>query len=656
MPTTLQKYEMSAIFSAVGWGAFALWLCSPALAQEDPLKLLGTRATKGAAADYVPDKVCGTCHAEIYKTYQHVGMAKSFGKPGEVEVIEDFGKTFYHKPSQRYYEIHKKGDSLTFKRYNRDDEGLPINVFEQAIAWVMGSGNRARSYIYRNDWGEMFELPLGWYSEIDGWGMSPGFEAADHQGVSRQIKRECMYCHNAFPEVPENSDLFWKHDKFPEELPQGTGCQRCHGPGAAHIRTAFSGAPPEAIREKIVNPRKLEPQARDSVCFQCHMLPAVAMVGMRKFDRPIYSFRPGQLLSDYQVHVDITEEGVSKKDRFEINHHGYRFWSSDCYQKSAGELACISCHNPHVKPESKAFRAKVGGVCLGCHEGLDKTHPAEPKAVGDCVGCHMPTRRTRDVVLVTMTDHRIARGPFDHKELLAPLEKKTPTITGIEVLPFGQPPTGVEANLYRMATTLRTLSQPSVLRVYRRTLAGSRENGLVPYLQLAKSQVSLRDYNNATQTVKYLLERDKSLTMAENWLGVIQIGQGKAKQAIETLRASVEREPSPDTHYNLALAAVTLEDHKLALTHLDKAIEMRPNLSKAWLYKGRMHDHLGQQDVGRKAMIRSLEIDPGDSDAYEHLVKLLRRMGKKDEANRFLSVGLRVAREPESLSALKKAD
>ena len=656
MATTSRMTPLASRTVMVPFWMLSLILIGNVNAQEDPLKLLGTRATEGAAAGYVPDKICGTCHAEHYKTYQHVGMARSFGKPGEVEEIEDFGKTFYHEPSQRYYEIHKSGDRLTFKRYNKDDEGLPINVFEEAIAWVMGSGNRARSYIYRNDWGEMFELPLGWYSETNSWGMSPGFEAADHQGITRQIKRECMYCHNAFPEVPKGSDVFWEHDRFPEALPQGTGCQRCHGPGADHIRTAFSGAPPEVTRSKIVNPRKLPPVERDSVCFQCHMLPSVAMVGIRRFDRPIYSFRPGQKLSDYQVHVDITEEGRSKEDRFEINHHGYRFWSSKCYQKSEGELACISCHNPHVKPESKAFRTQVGGVCLGCHEGLDQAHPAAPKAVSDCVGCHMPTRRTRDVVLVTMTDHRIARGPFDHKKLVEPIKKETPIITGIEVLPFGDPPHGTEGDLYRMITTLRTLPQPHVLQAYRRTLGGSRENGLVPYLSLAKAQVELKDFNNARQTVNYLLQRDQSLQMALKWLGVIQIGQGQAKQAIETLKKSIAQEPTPDAHYNLALAAVSLKDYSLALTHLDKAIAMRPHLSKAWLYKGRVHIQLEQLDQARKAFKRSLEIDPGDVAGYEQLVKLLRRMGQKAEAKRYLSVGRRLAREPGPLKKLSASD
>ena len=312
---------------------------------KDPLSLLGWRATEGAAAGYVEDKACSTCHMELYLSYQHVGMSQSFKRPGEAKVIEEFGKEFYHEPSQRYYRIDKDGDKMSFKRYQRDNKGQEINIFETPIHWVMGSGNRARSYLYRTDWGEMYMLPLGWYSEDKVWGMSPGFEDKNHLGVLRRIQRECMFFHNALPEVPENSDVHWNVHQFPEELPQGTGCQRCHGPGAEHIRAGLTGQPHEVIRSKIVNPAKLPVEERDSVCFQCHMLPAVSMIGARRFDRKDYDYRPGQKLSKYLLHVETDEEGESREERFEINHHGYRFWQSKCFKESEGKLACISCHN-----------------------------------------------------------------------------------------------------------------------------------------------------------------------------------------------------------------------------------------------------------------------------------------------------------------------
>ena len=118
-----------------------------------------------------------------------------------------------------------------------------------------------------------------------------------------------------------------------------------------------------------------------------------------RFGRGAYSFRPGELLSDYLVNLDIREQGVDEPERFEINHHGYRFLKSACYQKSEG-FGCISCH--------------------------------------------MPTRRTKDVVHVTMTDHWIARDPFDLEAIVKPVQPEIRAISSVEVLAFGEPPVGLD--------------------------------------------------------------------------------------------------------------------------------------------------------------------------------------------------------------------
>lgn len=196
------------------------------LPNPDALTLLGVDATEGAAAGYVADEVCAACHAGIYESYQRVGMARSFASAASVDRIEDFGREFFHAPSERYYRIDEHGDELTFSRYQRTRDGQPINEIRISVDWVVGSGNRARSYLYQTGWGELYLLPLGWYAEDEAWGMSPGFEPRNHPGVNRRVSRRCMFCHNAFPEVPEGADISGMPQRFPAELPHGTGCQR----------------------------------------------------------------------------------------------------------------------------------------------------------------------------------------------------------------------------------------------------------------------------------------------------------------------------------------------------------------------------------------------------------------------------------------------
>jgi predicted CXXCH cytochrome family protein len=583
-------------------------------------------------------------------------MARSFSSPSEASEIEDFGEVFFHGPSQRYYRITKSEDGLLFSRWQLDDEGQPINRIEIPVDWVLGSGNRARSYLYQTEWGELFELPLGWYSEIDGWGMSPGFEAADHGGVLRSVPRECMFCHNAFAEVPMGSDRRGEDHRLPRELPQGIGCQRCHGPGAEHVRSALRGSDLVSTRERIVNPARLPPDRRDSVCFQCHMLPSIAMAGARRFDRPDFSFRPGELLSDYLVHVTTEEEGESIEDRFEINHHGYRLWQSECFQKSAGELACFTCHDPHTKPESAEFRARVATVCLDCHQSLHSDHGevelGKEGIRGGCVDCHMPTRRTRDVILVTMTDHRISRGPFDVEELVSPRGQDDPVITELKLLPFGEPPNGDEARLYRAVAAVRGFPSQDATRALGRLLAELPHPPSVAMIDLAKAQLKRQDYAGAEATARRLLVELPDSVPGLEALGIAQIGAGDSVGALKTLARAIQIKPSPEAHYNRGLAAIRegLEDE--ALEEIERSLELRPNNFRAWLYKGRLLESRGQLTQARAAWVRALEIEPGYTAAYISLVRLLRSHGEPAEADRFLAVGRRVAANPEELADL----
>lgn len=570
------------------------------------------------ANGYVADTACASCHAAKYESYQGVGMAQSMRRPRQEVLIEDFRNAHYfHQPSKSHFEMAWKDGKLLFRRYQLDSSGRRINELEQQVDWIVGSGHRSRVYLYRTPSGEMYQLPIAWYTQEHAWAMAPGYDRPDHDGVTRAVRRECLFCHNAYPEWKEGSDAHWSPQVFPAALPEGTGCQRCHGPGERHVETAMRGGSDAETRAAIVNPARLPPALRDSVCFQCHLLPAVSMIGVRRFERGDYSFRPGEPLGDYLLHVDVDEPGRSRADRFEINHHAYRMRQSPCYTK--GGITCISCHDPH-QPLSKDTRlAGVTSVCLGCH----KRHERKAANVreDDCAGCHMPRRRTEDVVHVVMTDHRIQRPSAG--DPLAPLAEREPDITGVQFLNASEAPAGPLAGVYRAVTVLRATPRNTAASDFLKRNLGATPSS-VPRFDLVAALLQQRQFGEAKQMLDLLGPETANDARLRNWHGMAAIGTGRTDEGLADLRAAAALAPDlPELRFNLGVVLHRTGRDAEALPELTRAVELRPNFVAAWLMRAETLAALGRDGEALGDVRRALAVEPREARAYALAARLL---------------------------------
>jgi Flp pilus assembly protein TadD len=617
------------------------------------------RVTQGAAPGYVADTVCAACHDAIAKSYREVGMSRSFSRPRRETAVEDFaGSRFTHVASHRTYEMFWRDDRLIFRRFQTDAAGAERNVLEQPVDWILGSGNHARTYLYRTPSGELFQLPVAWYAEERRLAMAPGYDRPDHEEVGRRVRRECMFCHNAYPDVAAGADARGAPQTFPEQLPEGTGCQRCHGPGGEHAALATRGAEADEVRAAIVNPAKLAPERRDDVCYQCHLQPSVAVPGTRRFGRADYSFRPGQALGDYEVPIDIDDGGIEPGDRFEINHHPYRLRSSRCAQASGSRLSCLTCHDPHRKVPAAERAAHYRSACLGCHDAGTLATRHVSTALGaaailetDCASCHMPRRRPRDVVQTVMTDHRIAVYR-DRGSLTAPREESEPRVQDVRLYGLAPAPAPGEGELYRALAAAS--AGGSGVQSAIAALAQLREK-LPPEvldtdLELAPALLRRGDLGGAERAIGRLLAARPGDPVALDWLAVLRARQGRADESVATWRELASRpSPAPETLFNLGRLLLARGRTAEARATLERATVLRPNLVPAWYRLAEACRVAGDRAGEQAALRRALAVDPGEREVYLALAAALAADGRASEADSLLRFAKTVARRPDAI-------
>jgi photosynthetic reaction center cytochrome c subunit len=261
---------------------------------------------------------------------------------------------------------------------------------EYHIDWVVGSGNHASGYLV-DIGGHLFQSPVAYYKTRQSYDLAPGYENQPEPDFTRPIREECVLCHSG--NALHVSDTLNEY-RSPVFLAseQAITCERCHGPAEKHLNDPRSG--------NIVNPAKLEPAARDSICEQCHLFGVARVPNPRK---NLSDFVPGERAED----VFTTYHDANPTGAFKVISHVEQLALSACARKSNGRLWCGTCHDPHNKPLEPV--AYYRSVCLTCHAAKFPAAAAHPAKDSDCLSCHMPRRDAKDGGHSAFTDHRIQR-------------------------------------------------------------------------------------------------------------------------------------------------------------------------------------------------------------------------------------------------------
>jgi len=492
------------------------------------------------------------CHRAEVEGYARSSMAHSLRRAGQEPdgTVNANGSkiTMRSSPEGYWQRWENAGDSADYR-----------------INYVIGSGQHASGYL-ADIGGHLFQSPVAFYTNRKSYDLAPGYEKQPDPDFTRPVSEECVLCHTGTALHVAGTLNEYRSPVFPAEA---ITCERCHGPAERHLADPRAGT--------IVNPAKLEPAARDSICEQCHLFGAARVANPGK---KLSDFVPGQRLEDtFTIYRNAVPPG-SSAGAFKVISHVEQLALSACARNSGGRLWCGTCHDPHDKPRESLqyYRAR----CLSCHAAnFPASHPAKDS---DCLSCHMPRRDAQDGGHTVFTDHRIQRRPEAPADL--------PADAGIAAWREPSP-------------DLRSRN-----------------------LGIAQIDVGLQRHSSA-----FVIEGYRALTEVQQqftndpdffkWIGAALLAGKQTPDAKVAFERALQLDPnSPLAEASLASPYMQEGDAEGAMAHLERAVALDPlylpavsTLIDLYQKQGKTAEASALSSKTRAAMSEAAATDPGTTNA-----------------------------------------
>lgn len=357
------------------------------------------------AAEPVGAKVCATCHEDNHSAWRSGRHSKMLQPATAESVLGDFTQTSLTLHGKPYQLREQNGEFFITESY------LTGTPREHRVRFTLGS-RRIQHYLTTIEKGQIVVLPPSWDVLRREWFDNRDIIRPDEDDtlLVQQWNKNCVGCHVSQQE--NNYDAATQTYRT-EWVDYGTTCERCHGPGSAHVaeRTAIGSATaarPPSNPPTIIRPTRLDATGSTTVCAQCHSLRDEIAAG----------FRAG---ANYYDHFVLKLEYTPRKEQDPVywadgrprrfSNDTIGLWQSECFIK--GGATCVTCHDPHTPNVDRhpTLAPSNNRLCTQCHQdiGLKLTAHTRHLAASTgsaCIECHMP----RQVISIKakIRDHTIS--------------------------------------------------------------------------------------------------------------------------------------------------------------------------------------------------------------------------------------------------------
>lgn len=338
---------------------------------------------KPVFAAYAGSQACAGCHKDIYSTHLETAHYNTSANSGTDNVLGSFekGRNRYNYNPALYIMMEKADSGLYQEVYFHGEKKRSFS-----FDITTGSGAKGQTYLYWEG-NKLFQLPLSYFTAASQWSVSPGFPP-DKVLFDKPITSRCLECHATYATVISPPDA--KQEEYNKaQMILGVDCEKCHGPGAVHVKTHQENKG-DTSGKHIIDPASFNRQRKLDMCVLCHG-------GSMKKTEPSFSFIPGKELTDYFIPDTTTLHADN------VDVHGNQFGllkKSPCFLRSE-TMTCTTCHDPHKK--ERGDLVLFSSRCMNCHNDQHKNFcrvkPMPANIRENCIDCHMPKRPSRAVTL-----------------------------------------------------------------------------------------------------------------------------------------------------------------------------------------------------------------------------------------------------------------